>query len=67
MVGMNAVVMDDAEVGAQAMVAACAFVPAGMQVAPRTLVAGIPAKVVRALEGRQRSPASSKARGPTRS
>jgi phenylacetic acid degradation protein len=30
LVGMNAVVMDEAEVGAQAMVAACAFVPAGM-------------------------------------
>jgi phenylacetic acid degradation protein len=49
MVGMNAVVMDEAEIGAQAMVAACAFVPAGMRVAPRSLVAGIPAKVVRAL------------------
>ena len=49
MVGMNAVVMDDAEVGAQAIVAACAFVPAGMRVPPRTLVAGLPAKVRRAL------------------
>jgi phenylacetic acid degradation protein len=49
MVGMNAVVMDDAEIGAQAMVAACAFVPAGQQVAARKLVAGVPAKVVREL------------------
>jgi phenylacetic acid degradation protein len=46
---MNAVVMDEAVVGEQAIVAACAFVRAGMQVPPRTLVAGLPAKVVRAL------------------
>jgi phenylacetic acid degradation protein len=49
MVGMNAVVMDDAVVGEAAIVAACAFVPAGMQVPPRTLVAGVPAKVRREL------------------
>lgn len=49
LVGMNAVVMDEAVVGEQAIVAACAFVPAGMQVPPRTLAAGIPAKVRRAL------------------
>ncbi|QAZ38717.1 phenylacetic acid degradation protein PaaY [Methylibium sp. Pch-M] len=49
LVGMNAVVMDEAEVGAQAIVAACAFVPAGMQVAPRTLVAGTPARPKRLL------------------
>ena len=49
MVGMNAVVMDDAEIGAQAIVAACAFVPAGMQVPPRSLAAGLPAKVRREL------------------
>lgn len=49
LVGMNAVVMDDAEIGAGAIVAACAFIRAGMQVPPRTLVAGVPAKVVREL------------------
>jgi phenylacetic acid degradation protein len=49
LVGMNAVVMDEAEVGEQAVVAACAFVPAGMRVAPRTLVAGVPAKLLRPL------------------
>lgn len=49
LVGMNAVVMDEAEVGAQAIVAACAFVPAGMQVPPRTLVAGTPARSKRLL------------------
>ncbi|CAM3749212.1 phenylacetic acid degradation protein PaaY [Polaromonas hydrogenivorans] len=49
LVGMNAVVMDEAEVGEQSIVAACAFVPAGMRIPPRTLVAGIPAKVKREL------------------
>lgn len=50
LVGMNAVVMDEAEVGAQAIVAACALVPAGMKVPGRSLVAGVPAKVIRPLK-----------------
>jgi len=50
LVGMNAVVMDEAEIGAQAIVAACALVPAGMQVPARSLVAGVPAKVIRTLK-----------------
>lgn len=49
LVGMNAVVNDNAVIGESAIVAAMAFVKAGMIVPPRTLVAGIPAKVVRAL------------------
>lgn len=49
LVGMNAVVNDNAVVGDSAIVAANAFVKAGMVVPPRTLVAGIPAKIVREL------------------
>ncbi len=49
MVGMNAVVNDNAVIGDSAFVAAMAFVKAGMQVPPRTLVAGTPAKVMREL------------------
>jgi len=49
LVGMNAVVNDNAVIGESAIVAAMAFVKAGMIVPPRTLVAGVPAKVVRAL------------------
>ncbi len=49
LVGMNAVVMDEAEVGEQTIVAACAFVRAGLKLPPRSLVAGLPAKVVREL------------------
>ena len=49
LVGINAVVMDEAEIGEQAIVAACTFVPAGMKVAPRWLVAGLPARNQREL------------------
>lgn len=49
LVGMNAVVMDEAEVGEQSIVAACAFLPAGMRIPPRSLVTGVPAKVKREL------------------
>jgi phenylacetic acid degradation protein len=49
MVGMNAIVMDDAVIGESSFVAAMAFVKAGELVPPRTLVAGIPAKIVREL------------------
>ena len=49
LVGMNAVVMDKAEVGEASIVAAMAFVKAGTQVPPRSLVAGIPARVMRVL------------------
>jgi phenylacetic acid degradation protein len=49
LVGMNAVVMDGAEVGPESIVAACAFVPAGAKLPARSLVVGAPAKVLRAL------------------
>jgi phenylacetic acid degradation protein len=49
LVGMNAVIMDNAVVGESSIVAACAFVRAGMEVPPRSLVAGVPAKVMRRL------------------
>jgi phenylacetic acid degradation protein len=49
MVGMNAVVMDQAVVGAESIVAAMSFVKAKMVIPPRSMVIGMPAKVVRAL------------------
>jgi phenylacetic acid degradation protein len=49
LVGMNAVVNDNAEVGEEAVVAALAFVRAEQKVAARSLVAGIPARMVRLL------------------
>ncbi len=49
MVGIAAVVMDRAVIGEESLVAAMAFVKSGTQVPPRTLVAGIPAKIIRDL------------------
>src|SRR5690606_10453464 len=49
MVGMNAVVMDDAQVGESSIVGAMAFVKTGMQIPPRSLVVGAPARVLREL------------------
>ncbi|SJZ92686.1 transferase hexapeptide repeat family protein [Consotaella salsifontis] len=49
MVGMNAVVMDEAVIGENAIVGAMAFVKSGMIVPPNTLVAGVPARVMREL------------------
>ena len=49
MVGMKAVLMDEVVIGESAIVAACAFVKAGMHVPPRSLAVGTPAKIVRTL------------------
>jgi phenylacetic acid degradation protein len=49
LVGMNAVVNDNAVIGESAIVAALAFVKAEMVIPPRTLAAGMPARVLRAL------------------
>jgi phenylacetic acid degradation protein len=50
LVGMNAVVMDGAVIGEDAFVAAMAFVKAGFTVPPRTLIAGMPGRIVRELK-----------------
>lgn len=47
MVGMNAVVMDNAVVGHDSIVGALCFVPADMQIPPRKIAVGNPAKVVK--------------------
>jgi phenylacetic acid degradation protein len=49
LVGMNAVVMDFAEVGESSIVSASAFVAAKSVIPPRSLAVGVPAKVIRAL------------------
>ena len=49
LIGMNAVIKDNAVIGESSIVAASAFVKAGMEIPPRVLVAGMPAKVIRAL------------------
>ena len=55
LIGMNAVVMDGAEIGAGSFVGAMSFVRAGMIVPPKTLVAGVPAKIVRELQDKEMS------------
>jgi phenylacetic acid degradation protein len=47
LIGMNAVIMDNALVGAGSIVGALCFVPSEMQIAPRSVVVGNPAKVVK--------------------
>ena len=49
LVGINAIVMDAAVIGDSAMVGAASFVRPGFMAPPRTLIAGVPARVIRAL------------------
>ena len=53
MVGMNAVVMDDANIGESSIVAAVAFVSAGFECPSRSLVIGVPAKIKRQLSDQE--------------
>jgi phenylacetic acid degradation protein len=53
LVGMNAVVMDFAEIGEEAIVAASAFVKAKFVVPARTLAMGSPAKIARELSAQE--------------
>ena len=50
LIGMNAVVMDEAHVGDESIVAAMALVPMRQKIPPRSLVAGVPAKVIRLVD-----------------
>ena len=47
MIGMGSVVMDDAVVGAGSLIGAGALVPPNMTIQPKSLVVGMPGKVVR--------------------
>lgn len=47
LVGMNAVIMDNVVVGAGSVVGALCFVPTEMQIPPRSVVVGNPAKIVK--------------------
>lgn len=49
LVGMNAVIMDRVSIGAECIVGALTFVPADMEVPPRSVVVGNPARVVKAV------------------
>lgn len=45
LIGMNAVLLHEVVIGAESIVGASSLVPERMQVPPRTLVAGVPARV----------------------
>src|SRR6202040_2019530 len=49
LIGLGAIVMDDAGVEEEAFVGAASFVRAGFVVPRRTLVTGVPARIVRTL------------------
>jgi carbonic anhydrase/acetyltransferase-like protein (isoleucine patch superfamily) len=49
MIGMNAVIMDDVQVGEGCIVGALAFLKAKSEWSPRTIIAGNPAKVIGAV------------------
>lgn len=53
LIGIHAVVMDGVVVGEEAFVGASSFVRAGFVVPPRTLVTGVPARVVRELKAEE--------------
>ncbi len=54
LIGMGAIVMDGAKIGARSIVAAGALVTKGTIVPPGSLVMGAPAKVVRSLDSHER-------------
>jgi phenylacetic acid degradation protein len=47
LIGMNAVIMDDASVGKESIIGALAFVKAEMKIPERSLVVGNPAKIIK--------------------
>lgn len=49
LVGMGAILMNRSVIGTETLIAAGALVPEGAEIPPRSLVVGVPAKVVREL------------------
>jgi len=50
LIGMGAILLDNCEIGAEALVAAGTVIPVGSKIPARTLVVGTPGKVVRELQ-----------------
>ena len=49
LIGMNAVIMDDVEVGDESIIGALTFVAANMEIPRRSLVVGNPAKIIKSV------------------
>jgi carbonic anhydrase/acetyltransferase-like protein (isoleucine patch superfamily) len=52
LIGMGSVLLNDVHIGTGSVVAAGAVLPEGMQVPPRSLVMGVPGRIVRAVDDR---------------
>jgi carbonic anhydrase/acetyltransferase-like protein (isoleucine patch superfamily) len=52
LIGMGSVLLNRVHIGAGSVVAAGAVVPEGMQIPPRSLIMGVPARIVRAVDDR---------------
>jgi carbonic anhydrase/acetyltransferase-like protein (isoleucine patch superfamily) len=52
LIGMGAILLNNVSVGTGSVVAAGAVLPEGMQVPPRSLVMGVPARIVRPVDER---------------
>ena len=53
MIGMGAIVMDDAVIGEGSLIGAGALVPPNMKVSPKSLVVGMPGKVIREVRDKE--------------
>lgn len=62
LVGIGAVILDDAEVGEGSVIGAGAIIPPGMKVPPRSLVLGVPGKIVRQVTGEEVEASKDRAR-----
>ena len=49
LIGMNAVIMDNAEIGEECIIGALTFIKAEEKIPPRSLVAGNPGKIIKAV------------------
>jgi carbonic anhydrase/acetyltransferase-like protein (isoleucine patch superfamily) len=52
LIGMGAVLLNEVRIGTGSVVAAGAVLPEGMQVPPHSLVMGVPARIVRQVDGK---------------
>jgi carbonic anhydrase/acetyltransferase-like protein (isoleucine patch superfamily) len=55
LIGMGATILNGADIGAESIVAAGTLVPEGMQIPPRSLIMGLPAKVRREVTEEERN------------
>lgn len=49
LIGTGAIVLDDCEIGEQCLIAAATLLPPGTKIPPRSVVMGMPGKIVRAV------------------